>query len=329
MPPRQKGRAHPKAQRFTKFLDFPTEIRLRIYEFTLCFDGVEPKVEWVDFAMDHRMHYDARERDSYVELEPKPRPWPIEVRLDCLARFRPFFATPSLEPPVDHGGSSTCADSARQQSLVPLASVLGVVSTCRQIYMESKGVFWSKNKFIIDNMWGLYYFSYGLGPHRRRYLTWVGISWTRFPSIDTNQDAAIQTEFLLDFRFQGLSPMSSISHRPSSEYDFVYKILDAMESRSENFNEKLDRYGQRSAKVEARRNKEDGTAMAVFDADGHMKDSIDVLSEAIQSYQEQQLERLQRNRRGWHIEFEWFWYREKLRRLSWLTNAATLPTCFS
>lgn len=202
-----------------------------------------------------------------------------------------------------------------------------MVGTCRQIYAESKGIFWSKNKFLIPGLWGHYYFSYGLGPHRRRYLTCVGTIWFYF--VNHPVTAAWQTESVLGSSWGCHSAMSNIAHRPSSEYGFVYKILDAMESRSENFNEKLDRYRQRSAKVEAKRNREDGTAVAVLDADGQLRDTVDILSEAIHSYGEQRSERMKRSRRGWHIEFKWFWYRDKSCRMCWVTNAPTMSTYLS
>lgn len=95
MPPRHshKSRAYPKVQRFPKFLELPTEIRLKVFEFALCFDGVEPQIDYVDFHTDHMKHFQARERGNYIEPEPKPRPWPILVHLNALSWFRPFLTT--------------------------------------------------------------------------------------------------------------------------------------------------------------------------------------------------------------------------------------------
>lgn len=319
----QIGNVHLKARCALGFLDFPTEIRLQIYDFLLCFDGVEPKIDWVDYAMDHRKHYEARERGSYIEPEPKPRPWPIEVRLDCLTPHRPFFATPDIETPSDYQTLLDFAASQRKQPLVALGTVLAIVGTCRQVYNETKGIFWSKNKFIIDNMWGFRYFAYCLGPSRLHYINCVGNLWNLYPWVDTNTDAAFQTELLLGFRFRWRSPMSHFSPWLSPQYDFVYNVLDAIECRREDFDRRLKSYRQRSAKIEVNENTEDGTATAVLDAGGNLRDSVDILGEAICEYREQFWERVRKNRRGWHVEFEWFWHIDGPRRLSWLTNAPT------
>ncbi|KAL8880898.1 MAG: hypothetical protein Q9192_007919 [Flavoplaca navasiana] len=312
---------HPKAQRSLKFLDFPAEIRLEIYSYVLRFDGVEPKIDWVDYTMDDRQHYVARERCSYVEPEPKPRPWPIEVRLDCLTLHRPFFATPDIQSPSDPQPSLDTPVSKPKQPLVPLASVLAISSTCRQIYHETKGIFWSKNKFIVDNLWGFHYFAYGLGPHRLRYINCVGNLWNSYPWIDTNTDAAFHTEFVLSFRFRRITPMSIFSTWPLPQYKFVYKVLEAVDSQRGDFDSRLKRCGERSTNIDLGYDEDYRTANAVLDSGGNLRDSIDILVEAIGEYYDESLERIERNRRGWHIEFEWFWYIDGSRRLTWLTNA--------
>ncbi|KAL8889260.1 MAG: hypothetical protein Q9215_003426 [Flavoplaca cf. flavocitrina] len=320
MGPRPEGEVHPKVQRSLTFLDFPAEIRLEIYTYVLHFDGVEPKIDWVDYAMDHRKHYEARERGSYIEPEPKPRPWPIEVRLDCLTPHRPFFATPGIHPPPDHKTPLDAPVSKPKQPLVPLASVLAISSTCRQIYNETKGIFWSKNKFIVDNMWGFHYFAYGLGPDRLRYINCVGNLWNSYPWIETNSDATLHTEFVLSFRFRRISPMSIFSPWLLPQYDFVCKVLDAVDSQRGDFDSRLKRCREKSANIDSGHDEDDRTANAVLDSGGNLRDSIDILVEAIDEYYEQSLERIERNRRGWHIEFEWFWYIDRPRRLTWLTN---------
>ncbi|KAI4277728.1 MAG: hypothetical protein LQ337_001539 [Flavoplaca oasis] len=291
MDPRPKGERDPRAQHSTTFLDFPAEIRLEIYKFVLCFDGVEPKIDWVDYAMDHRKHYEARERGSYREPEPKPRPWPIEVRLDCLTPHRPFFGTPDINPPPHHQTPPDAPISKGKQPLVPLASVLAIIGTCRQIYLETKGIFWSKNKFIVDNMWGFHYFAYGLGPHRLRYINCVGNLWNLYPWVDTNTDAASQTELLLSFRFRGMSPMSSFSPWLSPQYDFVYKVLDAVDSQRGDFDSRLKCFRESSGNIDLGHDEDDRTANAVLNPDGNLRDSIDILGEAICEYHEQFLER--------------------------------------
>ncbi|KAL8868569.1 MAG: hypothetical protein Q9198_008133 [Flavoplaca austrocitrina] len=309
-----------KAQRSLTLLDFPVEIRLSIYEYVLCFDGVEPKIDWVDYAIDHREHYEARERGNYVEPEPKPRPWPIEVRLDCLTPHRPFFATPDSHPPPYHKTPLDAPVSKPKQPLVPLASVIAIVSTCRQIYHETRGILWSKNKFIVDNMWGFHYFAYGLGPHRLRYINCVGNLWNLYPWIEINTDAAFHTEFVLSFRFRRISPMNIFSPWLLPQYAFVYKVLEAVDSQRGDFDSRLKRCRARSASIELGHDEDDRTANAVLDSGGNLRDSIDILAEAIGEYYEESLERIERNRRGWHIEFIWFWYINRSRRLTWLTN---------
>ena len=320
MDPRPEGELDPRAQRSITFLDFPVEIRLEIFKFVLCFDGVEPKIDWVDYAMDHRKHYEARERGSYVEPEPKPRPWPIEVRLDCLTPHRPFFATPDIQPPSDPQPSFDTPVSKPKQPLVPLASVLAIASTCRQIYNETKGIFWSKNEFIVDNMWGFHYFAYCLGPHRLRYINCVGNWWNSYPWIETNTDAAFHTEFVLSFRFRRITPMSIFPPWLLPQYDFVYKVLDAVDSQRGDFDSRLKRWCEKSVNIDSGHDEDDRTANAVLDAAGNLRDNIDILVEAIGVYYEQSLEWIERNRRGWYIEFEWFWYIDGARRLTWLTN---------
>ncbi|KAL8988366.1 MAG: hypothetical protein Q9169_008568, partial [Polycauliona sp. 2 TL-2023] len=167
--------------------------------------------------------------------------------------------------------------------------------------LESRGIFWSKNKFIIDYLWGLSYFSYGLGPERLRYINCVGILWywNPWPSRPTNEDAAWQTEWLLGPRYYGLGVlMSSITYGLSQEYGFVHKVLAAVQRWNANHNTKLDRYRHRTAKIERKQNEDDRTAIAVLEASGSLRDSADILGEAILSHREGEVKRLKRNRRG-------------------------------
>ena len=104
------------------------------------------------------------------------------------------------------------------------------------------------------------------------------------------------------------------------QYDFVYKVLDAVDSQRGDFDIRLKRCRARSANIDSEHDEDDRTANTVLDAAGNLRDNIDILVEAICKYYEESLERIKRNRRGWHIEFEWFWYIDGARRLTWLTN---------
>ena len=93
-----------------------------------------------------------------------------------------------------------------------------------------------------------------------------------------------------------------------------------MDSQRGDFDSRLKRCHARSANIDSGHDENDATANAVLDAVGNLRDSIDILVEAIGVYYEQSLEWIERNRRGWYIEFEWFWYIDGARRLTWLTN---------
>lgn len=114
--------------------------------------------------------------------------------------------------------------------------------------------------------------------------------------------------------------MSSFSPWLSPQYDFVYKVLDAVDSQRGDFDSRLKCFRESSGNIDLGHDEDDRTANAVLNPDGNLRDSIDILGEAICEYHEQFLERVRRNRWGWHIEFEWFWYIDRSRRLTWLTN---------
>ncbi|KAL8916798.1 MAG: hypothetical protein Q9208_008337 [Pyrenodesmia sp. 3 TL-2023] len=301
-------------------LTLPPEIRLQIYSDVLCFDGVQPKISWVEPFNNSFARWCAMERGTYVHPTPKPRPWPIEVRLDVLSHMRDPSSSDGAAWLPSHEEQLLVEHQliAPRRDWIRLETLLQVLGTCRQIYDEARGIFWSKNRFLIGRNWALFYFQYGLGARRLRYITCVALQGCE--NIETWCTAEQTTELLLGD--QTASPMTNVSLEYFLEYQFVRKVLDAVESRSEGFDAKLERYRQRSAE---RREKtltaEDRTtALAVVDVAGQVRGSVYILGDAIKAHNEGQRQRQKQNRRFWHIEYEWLRSGENSHPLIWLTN---------
>ncbi|KAI4190770.1 MAG: hypothetical protein LQ346_004859 [Caloplaca aetnensis] len=310
------------------FLTLPPEIRLEIYDQILRFDGIEPKISWIEPFDNGFRKWCAMERGSYISPKLKPKPWPIKVRLDILSPLRedPLAddgAAASLPrdreraPPEEHRAQI----AEQQRDWIRLETLLQLLRTSRKIYTEARGIFWSRNRFLVRGSWALFYFQYGLGARRLRCITSVALKGWEY--IASRYTAEGLTEFLLGR--QGRCPMSNVSSDFCLEYQFVRKILDAVETRSDGFNGKVKRCGRRFAERQQESwvtgEEANDTAMAVVDsATGQVRSSIDILGEAIQLHNKGQQERQMRSRGSWHIEYEPLGPGDDSRRLIWLTN---------
>ena len=275
--------------RIPRIFALPLEVRRIIYEFCLCFDRVEPEITWLDYFAYWSGELGGRGTRIVQVPAPIPRPWPIKVRLKPMS-----------------------------MSFIPLESVLGLHGVCRQIYAECKGIFWSKNRFEVGHDWGLFYFSYGLGPSRRQYISCVGIGVGWLVNRGCSEEMA--TELFLGKPTVHLSQHVDI--RPNLEYRFVRSVIEAVAlySGAGDFDTRLQRYREESATMERAETIKDKTAECCIDSNDQMRSSVDILGEALEEYGKGQLERQRKYRQGWHIEYERCLSSGGSYHRTWLTN---------
>ncbi len=141
-------------------LTLPPKIRLKIYDHLLRFDGVEPKITWLEPFKISFSDWCAIERGSYKPPKPKPKPWAIEIRLDVLSPLQehPLALDKAATSPLPKGhtrkassakhlGEMPIAKQQQQQppppppDWIPLETILPILRTNRQIYTEAREVF--------------------------------------------------------------------------------------------------------------------------------------------------------------------------------------------
>ncbi|KAI4169981.1 MAG: hypothetical protein LQ343_005291 [Gyalolechia ehrenbergii] len=300
---------------FSQLLALPTEIRLKVYEYVLCYDAIEPQIEWTGTVPWLLRADTAREEANHASPESTPRPSPITVRVDTLASLR------------DH---RTIAESQPQRSWqmfaekvynparpwIPLESVLGLHATCRQIYAESKGIFWSKNQFLLNSHWGISYFAHGLGHSRLRYISCIGIRepWSRYDSWAAEQ----ATQSLPVCRISGFAG-NGYAKSPLEEDLLIRSALEAATSHGpcHHCDSRLPSSRQRSITAGHMEISNDLTGECVVDCNGELRSSLDILAEAIKGYRLDQRRRMSKTRQRWRIEFERF---PTSNTITWLTT---------
>ncbi|KAL8939950.1 MAG: hypothetical protein Q9216_003076 [Gyalolechia sp. 2 TL-2023] len=177
------------------------------------------------------------------------------------------------------------------QPWIPLQCVLGLHATCRQIYAESEGIFWSKNQFLLDGVWLMPNFARGLDPNQLRHVSCIGIldRWT-IPDYWTAEQAS---EDLLDWKSS--IPADDNHAQPRPELRDIRAAIQAVASlaRGEDYD-------------------------LVIDDNGQLQSNLDCLSEPIMEHRRDQQGELFTARPRWRIEFETFLDSDP--EIIWLTN---------
>ncbi|KAI4179179.1 MAG: hypothetical protein L6R41_007993 [Letrouitia leprolyta] len=329
----------PKPTTFPHFLALPAKIRQSIYEFVLCFDGIEPHLEYPGggSTVGSRIAIYREGKDLYKYKKPNPEPlafFPIEVRLNILSGKRAQRARARREP--DKTWQMFAEKREERPQLVWLRDVLQLLRTCKMVYEESKGVFWAKNQFFTKSWRGVYFFARCLGPKRMGYISclgtnqnelWKGGAWLRGWTEECATEMPLEIGGIEESG--GMGYVEKILRVPWSMETFRERIVRrAVEGRVEgDFSCTIAARGDETVPSSGKgvviaangivesREEEDLSSECVVDRND-TRNSVDILGETIEGKREER-ERREELHRGWRIEFEEFPPREKI---TWLTN---------
>lgn len=270
----------------SQIFEIPAEIRDQIYEEVLCYDGIQPDLP--------QLRSRRRRPGPGRKDEPKPKDFP-----GCLTKLH--RVTPLVQLNTIGCFERRIVPSSRPS--VPLATVISLIYTNKQIYREALPIFWSSNAFVFQGADSVLRFLESIGAEQRRLLTKIGIETLCLCRCYWNHEPG------LSCLMAEKTPMSALDW-PNK---YIHQIARELRTASREV----------AIQKDCEKGVTDLSLGISEDYDRSDISSIDILSEAIRDSKIAALQRAKKLLHNWVIRVERFPEIDGAPRLTWLEKTSS------